>query len=394
MQMHKWMGLMLCGALSLGLLAGCTQAPGGEADPWLQNAGLDARETPEQLYQAALGEGTLTIYSNTTRIYDTQVAFEAAYPGLVTDVQFVRASDLITLLEENAGTGQPLCDVVICSDNNAVISSQMVPQGLLHKYVPWDIADKILPQHNTQVLDFMVEGGLLFYNSEVHNAPPVTNWWELTEPRFAGKLYMVDPLRSHTTSALLFTFIQHSDEMAAAYQALYGHALEVPEGSSAGMEFWRMLVENGVQFTSSSDEALEVVGMPGQAHPPLAILVSSKDRKADLGYAIAPAYQMQPATGVLVPSSVMLHGGAKNVNAAKLFIRFLLGEADGKGEGFTPYMHEGSWPVRSDVVSPSAVQLEEVDFWLLDKAYMAENQEPVTEFWMGLRREEQPKTAG
>ncbi|MDL2214451.1 ABC transporter substrate-binding protein [Clostridia bacterium OttesenSCG-928-O13] len=384
---RRLFSLFVSMAILVAGLTGCASSPQNKAESeWLQSAALNARETPQQLYQAALGEDVLVIYSNTTRIYDTQKAFEAAYPGLTADVQFLRAADLVSLLRENAQTGEALCDVVICTDNDAILSTQMVPEGLLHKYVPWDMEDKILPQYNTEVLDFMVECGLLFYNSEVYRAPPIANWWELTEPQYSGKFYMVDPLRSHTTNALLFTFIQHSDAMAAAYEDLYGKALQVPAGSTAGHEFWRMLVANGAQFTSSSDEALELVGMPGQSDPPMAILVSSKDRKADLGYAIAPAYDVAPTAGVVVPSSVMIHGGATNVNAAKLFIRFLLGEADGRGEGLAPYMHEGSWPVRSDVTSPSAVQLEDVDFWLLDKRFMAENLQDITEYWVGLRQ--------
>ena len=383
----KIFSFLLCGILLLASLSGCAQTQEAVTNEWLQTAQLDAQETPQQLYEKALLEETLVIYSSTTRIFDTQKAFEVAYPGLATDVQIVRTADLIVLLEENVATGEALCDVVICTDSNAILSTQMVPQGLLYKYVPWDIEDKILPQYNTEILDFMVESGLLFYNSEVYDTPPIASWWELTEPRWNGKFYMVDPQRSHTTNALLFTIIQHSDEMAAAYEALYGQPLPVPEGSTAGHEFWRMLLANNVQFTSSSDEALELVGMPGQSDPPLAILVSSKDRKAALGYAIAPAYHLAPTAGVIVPNSLMLHGGAKNVSAAKLFIRFLLGETDGTGVGFAPYMHEGNWPVRTDVVSPSEVQLDEVDFWLLDKQFMADNLEKITEFWRQLRQD-------
>lgn len=374
--------------LALAILCGCAAQGEGQSgqEQWEQRAALDSRETPEELYQAALQEGTLTIYSSTTRIYETQKAFEAAYPGLTTDVQFLRAADLLTLLEENAASGEPLCDIVICSDHGGAMTSRMAPQGLLYKYVPWDMEDKLYPQYNHALLDFMVEGGILFYNSEVYSAPPVSNWWELTEPRFAGKFYMVDPLRSHTTNALLTAMIEHSDEMAAAYQALYGTPLEIPEGSSAGQEFWRMLLPN-IQFTSSSDEALELVGMPGQTDPPMAILVTSKDRKADLGYAIAPIYEMEPACGVLVPSSIMIHGGAENTAAAKLFIRFVLGEADGKGSGYDPFLHEGSWSPRRDVVSPSTVQLEDVDIWLLDSIYFVENQERIQAFWRELRED-------
>ncbi|MGI6154219.1 MAG: ABC transporter substrate-binding protein [Christensenellaceae bacterium] len=376
---------VICFAVSL-LACGAPMSENTSAG-WSAYAALDASQTPEELYEAALKEGTLTIYSNTTRIYDTQEAFEKTYPGLLADVQFVRATDLIRLLEEESSAEEPVCDIVICTDSNAKLSGTFVPDGLLYKYTPPSIADKIRPENNETVLDFMVEGAVLFYNNDVHDAPPLTNWWELTEPRFKGRFYMVDPLRSHTTNALMFTMIEHSDEMAQAYFDLYGKELEVPAGSTAGQEFWRMLLQNDVQFTSSSDEALEMVGMPGQKDPPVAILVSSKERKTGLGYSIAPIYEMQPAAGVLVPGSVMLHGGSQNVNAAKLFIYFLLGGEDGTGDGFTPYMHEGSWSVRTDVTTPSSIRREDVRFWNLNRTFFAEHQTEYTEYWTKLRED-------
>lgn len=372
------MGLSACGPL-----AAENAAPG----PQDMQAEATGQETQSELYNAALNEGTLTIYSNTTRIYDTSEAFEKAYPGLLTDVQFVRATDLVHLLAEESSAENPLCDIVVCTDSNAVLSGSFVPEGLLYKYVPGDIAEQIKPENNGVLLDFMVEAAMLFYNDSVYEEPPLTNWWELTEPRFNGRFYMVDPLRSHTTNALMFTMIERSDEMAQAYFDLYGRTLAIPEGSSAGQEFWRMLLQNGVQFTSSSDEALEQVGMPGQKDPPVAILVSSKERKTDLGYSIAPIYEIKPAAGVLVPCSVMLHSGLGNSNAAKLFIRFLLGEADGTGEGFAPYMHEGSWSVRTDVKTPSSIQPEDVHFWNLNRTFFAEHQDEYTAYWTNLREE-------
>ena len=44
----------------------------------------------------------------------------------------------------------------------------------------------------------------------------------------------------------------------------------------------------------------------------------------------------------------MIAGGAKNINSAKLFIRWILGEADGNGEGGKPFLQEGAWPSRTD----------------------------------------------
>lgn len=387
MKKWLWLGMVLAVAFAGGLLCGCTPDASMGSMPSSSTAVIGGSERPEQLYEEAKREKSLTILTSTTRVYDVQEWFSEKYPGITVDVQFSRATDLLALLEENMGSGEFLCDLVICSDAEALMSTRFLEAGVLEKYVPPGMERVIQPQYNGKLLDFMLEGGVLFYNSETYDTPPISNWWELTEPRFRGKFYMVDPRRSHTTNALLLTMIQHSDEMADAYEMLYGEPLDIPAGSNAGAEFWQRLLANDVQFTSSSDEALELVGTRGQADPPFAILVSSKDRKAELGYAIAPVYNMAPACGVLVPSSVMLSSAAEHPAAAKLFVHFLLGEEDGQGVGYTPFLCEGSWPVRTDVRSETTVQLEDTSFWLLDIEYMAQNQKETTALWEALRED-------
>lgn len=53
------------------------------------------KETPEELYEAALKEDTLVVYSTTTRIYKVKESFEAAYPGLTVEVYDTRAHDMV-----------------------------------------------------------------------------------------------------------------------------------------------------------------------------------------------------------------------------------------------------------------------------------------------------------
>ncbi len=61
------------------------------------------------------------------------------------------------------------------------------------------------------------------YNNEIRpDGCPVTNWWQFTEPELKGKFYMEDPLSDSSTTAKLTLFIKNADEMAAAYQSLYG----------------------------------------------------------------------------------------------------------------------------------------------------------------------------
>lgn len=387
LSMKKRILAALCAGLMLltACAANRTAPQQKDMQQWLKTAKLDAEETPEELYAAALKEDTLVIYSISTRMMDVKKTFEERYPGLTVEVQDIRAGDLVEKLRDNYANRRYDCDIAVFTDSDAVISQDLVPGGLLYKYTPYDIAPKLYPENNTDKLEFLGEVIQIFYNDEVYDAPPVTNWWELTEPRFKNKVYIATPLRSFTTFAGLCTMVQHSDEMASAYKELYGEELDIPAGSSAGVEFLRRLFENGLQQVNSSDEVVMAVGTPGQTDPPMGIIISSKARERDIGYAVAPIFDVQPRAGTYVVTCAMLAGGAKNVNSAKLFIRWLLGEADGQGEGYKPYLQNGAWPTRSDVKSHSPMPLEEINIWRLDKDYLAENQDRIRKLWIDMQ---------
>jgi len=358
-----------------------------DMEKWLETAKLDAAESPEELYAAALKEDTLVIYSISTRMMDVKESFEKKYPGLTVEVQDIRAGDLVEKLRDNYANRRYDCDIAVFTDSDTVISHDLVPSGLLYKYTPHDIAPKLYPENNTDRLEFLGEVIQIFYNDEVYDSPPVTNWWELTEPRFKGKVFIATPLRSLTTFAALCTMVQNGEEMAGAYRELYGKEPDIPPGSSVGEYFLQRLMENGLQQVNSSDEVVAEVGARGQTDPPLGILISSKARDRNIGYALAPVIGAKPRTGTYVVTCAMLAGGAKNVNSAKLFIRWLLGEADGQGEGYKPYLQNGAWPTRSDVKSQSLLSPEEMNIWRLDKDYLANNQDRIRKLWI----EMQPK---
>ncbi len=388
--MKKRILTALCAAfLLLGACSGQQPSPQQEdMARWLETANLDAEETPEELYAAALEEDTLVIYSISTRMMDVKKSFEEQYPGLTVEVQDIRASDLVDKLRTNYENRQYDCDIAVFTDSDTVISRDLVPNGLLYKYIPYDIADKLIPEYNSDRLEFLGEIIQMYYNDQVYDQPPMTNWWELTEARFKNKVYIATPMRSFTTFAALCTMVQYSDEMAQAYEELYGEKLDIPEGSSAGKIFLQRLMENGLQQVNSSDEVVTAVGMPGQSDPPVGILISSKVRERDIGLALAPVFDARPRAGTYVVTSVMIAGGAKNVSSAKLFARWLLGETDGTGQGYKPYLQNGAWPTRSDVRSQSPLELSEINIWRLDKDYLAENQDEMREFWISLQPRE------
>lgn len=373
------------------LLCSCTGKPASDQSEmarWLSNAHLDAEETPQELYEKALLENTLVIYSSSSRVMDVKASFEAQYPGLTVYVQDIRSVDLVENLTRNHESADYSCDVVICSDDNGQISQNLIPAGIVYKYAPYDIADKIRPENDPATLPLVAEVELAFYNSQVYDSAPINNWWELTESRFYGKVVMPNPIKSFSAMGLVGMMIKNSDIMAQAYYELYGTELKLGDGENAGQAYWRMLTDNGLVLANSSDEVVELVGTPGLTEMPIGIMVSSKLRMRDVGFNIEPIFDMSHFTGTYTPNSIMLAGGSKNINAAKLFIRWILGEADGQGEGYKPYLQNGAWSVRTDVHSQTKISLDDMDILELDIKYIYKNLDEITNFWLGLRAAE------
>ena len=133
----------------------------------------------------------------------------------------------------------------------------------------------------------MGEASVLSYNENYYDEPPVGNWWELTEEKWRGLVYMPTPIRSMTTLAFFTMVIRNSDVMAEAYEDLYGEPLILPAGENAGREFIRRLMANGANVVNSSDEIAEAIGAQGSSSPNIGIMISSKTRIRTLGYIYA-----------------------------------------------------------------------------------------------------------
>ncbi|MCR5331460.1 MAG: hypothetical protein K6E62_09780, partial [Lachnospiraceae bacterium] len=111
------------------------------------------------------------------------------------------------------------------------------------------------------------------------------------------------------------------------------------------------------------------------------ILNASKLRLRDQGYPLQVCYELEPFAGVINPANIMIAGGAKNINSAKLFIRWILGEADGNGEGGKPFLQEGAWPSRTDAHGGASRRLEDMNVIYTDETYSSKNREAFLSFW-------------
>lgn len=381
-QRIKRAGLLL--GMCLLILCGCgnrKQKPGAEMEAWLERAELDDNYTKEELYEAALSEDTLVVYSVSSRVFQAKEAFEKEYPGLSVEIRDIRSGDVVNMLKENYRTGDFGCDVVLCSDCDGSLYKELIEPGILYTYIPWDIAPHIKEDCMEMELQFLGEAMLPFYNTDVFEKPPITNIWEMTEEAYRGKIMMASPLSSFSTYGFCAQIMQEEEALTKAYEEYAGEALILPDNQTAGEYFLEKLSDN-LLFVNSNDEVLEGVGNSDDAW--IGIMISSKFRYRDLGYHIMPVTRLAPFSAVYTPNSISLAGGAESINAAKLFIRYMLGETDGRAEGAEAFSTEGSWSVRTDMPDGSSIPMEEIDIIPMDEAYLYENRDRITAFFGSL----------
>ena len=372
--MGRFFGRFALILLICSVLTGCSKA---EKDEWFESARTDAEETAEELYKKALNEDILIVYTVTTRAVQTKESFEARYPGLCVEIRDLRSPDLIEAVEANFRKGGATCDVVICTDNSGDFKERLVDTSAVVPFLPKDIASHMKKGDAEGTVSFVNEAEILFYSTMIYDECPISNIWELTDVKYRGRIYMPNPLRSFSTYALCTSFFSHSDELQKALSE-YGHPeIVIPEGSNAAEVFWKMAASN-IIFTNSSDEVIEALGN-GEAD--FGFAVSSKLRFRDLGYEIEAVYSLNPFSGCRTSYSVMLARNSRNINTAKLFIRWLLGEADGNGEGYKPFNTIGTWSVRDDVSDVTEIPLDNISLIRADTGSRTVTRDQMEEFW-------------
>ena len=132
-------------------------------DIWLEQSQLDHADNKEQLYEAALLEGTLVIYSVSSRVFEVAELFQQEYPGLTVEIKDVRGDDVVNQLLYNNENEIYECDLVICSDNDGRLFKDLIEPGIIYSYMPQDIKPHMLRQQSNRV-DFL--GGLLLTSQE------------------------------------------------------------------------------------------------------------------------------------------------------------------------------------------------------------------------------------
>ncbi len=382
--LKKLIAVSLTGIL---LLSGCArneQESSGMSE-WEKAAKLSAHETAEELYEAAKAEDVLTIYTVSSRVFDVVESFQKQYPGLLVEATYYRAEEIKEKLYEGRANGEIGCDLIFTTNGDGNLTQDLIPNHLAYKYIPYDIEDKMRKGGSSEYVSILLEAPLLAYNSEVYtDGAPLKNWWELTEPEWKGKLYVTDPTKSNISYTVFSMLISNTDMLEEAYLEHFGTKYSAKDKESAGECLIRKLIENDLHVLNDSDDVADAVAAPGTGADGIGLLNASKLRLNDKGYTLENITDMKPFAGVINPANIMIAGGAENVNSAKLFIRWMLGETDGTGEGYTPFLGVGAWPARGDVTRGDSRNLDDMNVIYTDEKYTAENREAFLNMWSGL----------
>ncbi|GAA4830264.1 ABC transporter substrate-binding protein [Paenibacillus vulneris] len=358
------------------------------ANEWAEKNGLNKTETVDELYAKAKQEGKVVVYSQSSRIKDVKATFEAKYPGVKVEAFNLSTNDIVEKVIREQAAGIYNADVIFVKDASGAVSTELTSKKLVHKYVPSDLSEKMVEPYKSKSSGLVPYFSLraIFYNTDVYKTSPITNWWDLTLPEWKGKVLLNDPIDSADMMDLFLAMVQHADEMKQAYKDKFGKDIVLEGTENAGYEFIKRFLKNDPVLMKSSDEVVEAVGATSQGKPPIGIGASSKLRDVvEKNLNIAATYDVKPRISVVGPSYLYVADKAPNVNAAKLMIRWMAGEADGKSDGFKPFNVMGSWSTRTDNGRTDQLPIDKLHVWDYDSDFFYKNYVKFREFWLKMQ---------
>ncbi len=329
---------------------------------------------PEDLAPLAQEEGTVTVYSFTSRIGRVEEAFEEAYPGIDLQGFDISSTEQIARLRAEAQAGVTNADVIYISDTPVVLT-ELLETGIIAPYVPPRVADRVPEIYQSPLLAQRLSTKVLMYNEEANpDGAPLSNLWELTTDDWRGRVVMVDPLQRGDYLDLMTEIVLRSDEMAAAYEAQFGSPIDLEDAATAGEKFIADLFANDLILVGSTDDVNVAVGALGQDNPPVGF-TSYSDRRdnEEEGWALQVANGVEPAPGIIFPAVLALASEPNNPAAARLVIDFLMGdETETGGPGLAPFYVAGDYVTRTDIPPhPDAVPLDDFTAWRIAPAETA-----------------------
>ena len=334
----------------------------------------DGTETADELYELAKAEGSVVLYSISSRCTKVADSFNAQYPGVVCEPYDLGSGEIAEKVMREHESGIQNCDVVHCKDMDGAYYSEFVQEGIFHIYYPADIVEHIDPSLRQYVMPMYIELQNWFYNYELCDEQPINSWWDLTKPEWAGKFYFSAPTSTGDVTASLTALTAYSDDFAANYEEVFGEPIEYTnpwaEENAVYELIWRLSQNEPLE--AGTDAALEGLSLAEDVL--IAMGPSSKLRNnASKGWKLKEI-KIEPYVGIPATNVIYIVDNCPHPNAAKLLVRWMLGEADGTGAGNHPFQTLGGWSVRDDIADTEGMcTLEEMNIIPEDPVYVYEN---------------------
>jgi iron(III) transport system substrate-binding protein len=258
----------------------------------------------KRLYEAAKKEGTVTWYSG---VLDQALcekvgqAFTAKYPGIHVDVTKTTSQVAFQRLMQDLKSGEVQSDVFTSTDASHFVF--LKDKGQLVKFAP-DDATKVVPAFQnidpdgSYYVTWASLAAIVYNTNKVKAADAPKNWPDLLDPKWKNQVTVGSPNFSGMVGV-----------WSLALAKLYG------------WDYFTKLNAQSPQVGRSIDDAVTVLNS-GERMVGLGS-ASTALRNAAKGNPIAVVYPSDGAVAVLAPSGVIK--GAKNPNAGKLLLDFMLG---------------------------------------------------------------------
>ncbi|MCE0495535.1 ABC transporter substrate-binding protein [Vibrio salinus] len=275
----------------------------------------------QTLVNAAKQEPAITIYAPTGKIVQQARDFTKKYGVKAVGIK-AKAPNIIEIISRESQANNVKADVALIEDAPAA-QVQLLDKGYVKSWVPGDMTKDIRHQYQ-QPLTVVLAPNVWSYNTAQYDKCPITNIWQLTEPKWKHKIAMQDPLIKPLYSDSFNQMATHYDkQMADAYQKLYGKPLKTDE-SSATAEFVKRLAQNGPLLTKSDGDAAQAIGAPDVKDSFVGLISTAKYRENKHGMKLGICHDMTPFIGVSYPTIGVITTKTNSPNASKLFIHYLM----------------------------------------------------------------------
>jgi iron(III) transport system substrate-binding protein len=252
---------------------------------------------------AQAASGTLTVYTSTPdqAMNDLIAAFNKAEPGVKVDFFRSGTTEVVNKLQAEFTAGAPQPDVLFIAD--ATVMEQLKANDRLMSYaeapvdgLPQGFYDSDKTYFGTKI----IPTGII-YNTKSGKPRPVS-WNDLISPDAKDQVIMPSPL--YSGAAVI-------------------HVGTITEQPDLGWNYYEKLADNGAVATKGNGAVLEAVAGGQKAYGMIVDFMAFNGKAKG-----SPVDFVYPTEGVsMVTEPVAILKTAKNVDAAKAFVNWLLSDA-------------------------------------------------------------------